>query len=99
VDMSTRKTDYRPANTCFRCGKYLRPGGLKYRVDITITSAFNGVIDEHYEEGEMERLVEEIKQMDPEELEKEVYQELTITLCKDCRGGLIDYLSEAEEVH
>ena len=95
--MSTKKTDYRPANTCFRCGKYLRPGGLKYRVDITITSAFNGVIDEQYEEGEMKRLVEEIQQMDPEELEKEVYQELTVTLCKECRTGLINYLSKGEE--
>ncbi len=97
--MSTRKTDYQPASTCERCGKYLRPGGLKYRVDITITSAFNGVIDEHYEEGEIKELVEEIKQMDPDELEKEVYQELTMTLCKDCRSGLIDYLYEDEEVH
>jgi len=97
--MSTKKTDYRPANTCFRCGRYLRLGGLKYRVDITITSAFNGVIDEHYEEGEIDRLVEEIKRMDPEELEKEVYQQLTITLCKDCQRGLIDYLSKEEREH
>ena len=97
--MSTKKKVYRPADTCFRCGKYLRPGGLKYRVDITITSAFNGVIDEHYEEGEMERLAEEIQQMDPEELEKEVYEELTITLCKDCRGELIDYLGKGERAH
>lgn len=97
--MSTKKTDYRPASTCERCGKYLHPGGLKYRVDITITSAFNGVINEHYEEGEMEKLVEEIKRMDPEELEKEVYQQLTITLCNDCRRELINYLSEGEEIH
>jgi len=97
--MSTKKTDYRPANTCFRCGKYLRPGGLKYRVDITIASAFNGVIDEQYEEGELKRLVEEIQQMDPEELEKEVYQELTVTLCNNCRAGLIDYLSKGEGEH
>jgi len=95
--MSTKKTDYHPADTCFRCGKYLHPGGLKYRVDLTIASAFNGVIDEQYEEEEIERLVEEIKQMDPEELEKEVYQELTVTLCNNCRKGLINYLSEAEE--
>ena len=97
--MSTKKTDYRPANTCFRCGKYLRPGGLKYRVDITITSAFNGVIDEQYEEGEIERLVEEIEKMDAEELEKEVYQKLTVTLCKDCRSGLINYLGKGEGGH
>ena len=47
----------------------------------------------------MEKLVEEIKRRDPEELEKEVYQELTITLCNDCRRELINYLIEGEEIH
>jgi hypothetical protein len=77
---------------CFRCGKELRPGNLTYVVNIRVFAGFNGVLLEP--EGgidhQLEQILEQIRQSDPKELEKEVYEEFTLILCKSCRDRFVE---------
>ena len=77
---------------CFRCGKRLSLGDLVYVVQIRAFADFDGVLMEP--EGgidrEMEKLVEQIKNTDSETLEKDVYEEFSLILCKSCRDRFMD---------
>jgi hypothetical protein len=79
--------DAMKARRCSRCGKRLLPGGLVYIIQVRIFADFDGVLIEPSKEidREIEDLLEEIEQSDPKELEKEVYEEYTLLLCKPCR--------------
>lgn len=76
---------------CFRCGKELPPGSLSYVVNIRVFAGFDGFVSEP--EGDVDRhiekIIKEIEQYDPEELEKEVYEEFTMILCKSCRDRFV----------
>ena len=73
--------------TCFKCGKILPVGGLKYIISIHILSDFEGVVLEPTEgvDEQIIGLVEELEKMDPETIEKDVHQKLTFHLCKRCK--------------
>ena len=77
---------------CFRCGKELQPGGLSYVTQIRIFAGFDGILLEP--EGGIDRqlrqLLKQVEQANPEDLEKEVYQEFNLILCKSCRDRLVD---------
>jgi len=78
--------------TCRRCGKELPPGGLTYVIHIKVFAGFDGLLLEP-EEGidkELRRLIDQIEKSDPKELEKEVYEEFTLLLCKSCRDRFVD---------
>ncbi len=79
---------------CFRCGKYLQPGGLFYVVHIKVFSGFDGILAEPAEEidQQLKVLLEAAQQVDHKELEKEVYEEITIVVCKSCRDRFVDDL-------
>ena len=76
---------------CFRCGKELPPGSLSYVVHIRVFAGFDGVLLEP--EGgidhQLKQIIEQIQQSDPEELEKEVYEEFILILCKSCRDRFV----------
>lgn len=76
---------------CFRCGKKLLPGSLTYVAHIRVFADFDGVLLEP--EGGIDRqlkqMFEQIEQSDPKELEKEVYEEFTLLLCKSCRDRFV----------
>jgi hypothetical protein len=76
---------------CFRCGKELLPGSLTYVAHIRVFADFDGVLLEP--EGGIDRqlkqMFEQIEQSDPKELEKEVYEEFTLLLCKSCRDRFV----------
>jgi hypothetical protein len=77
---------------CFRCGKGLPPGSLTYVTQIRIFAGFDGILQEP-EEGvdrQLSQLLKQVEQANPEELEKEVYQEFHLILCKSCRDRLVD---------
>ena len=88
-----------PGQYCMRCGKDLPEGSLKYVVDIRVYADFDGVLrfpEEDIEE-EVSRLMTEIEKMDPQELERDVYQEMAFLLCKGCRDKFVeDPLSRGE---
>ena len=78
--------------TCDRCGKGLLPGGLTYVIQIKAFADFDGLLLEP-EEGidkELRQLMDQIEKSDPKELEKEVYEEFTLCLCKSCRDRWVD---------
>ncbi len=77
---------------CSRCGKELRPGSLYYVVHIKVISGFDGILSEPAEgiDRQLKGLLDEVDQSDPEELEKEVYEEIRLMMCKSCRDRLVD---------
>ena len=63
-----------------------------YVVEIRAFADFDGVLAESSWDfdRELKDLLEEIEQSDPEELEKEVYQEYTLLLCRSCRDRFVE---------
>jgi hypothetical protein len=77
---------------CLRCGKELPAGALTYVVHIRVFSGFDGLLPEP-EEGidqQLSHLLEQVQKSDPKELEKEVYEEFTLLLCKSCRDRFVE---------
>jgi len=77
---------------CFRCGKSFQPGSLFYVVHIKVFSGFDGILSEQAEgiDQQLQSLIEAAENMDPKELEKEVYEEITLIVCKSCRDRFMD---------
>ena len=76
---------------CLRCGKELPLGSLTYVVHIRVFADFDGLLVEPEGGGDrqLKQLIEQIQESDPEELEKEVYEEFTLILCKSCRDRFV----------
>jgi hypothetical protein len=85
--------------SCFRCGKELQAGGLFYVVQIKVISGFNGILSEPAEgiDQQLKDLLEEVERTDPKELEKDVYEEITLTFCKSCRDRFVDEIQHPWE--
>ncbi len=77
---------------CMRCGIPLPYGSLVYMVQVKVFADFDGVILEPEGESQqpLDELLEQIKNEDPKELEKEVYEEFSLVLCKRCRDRFVD---------
>jgi len=77
---------------CFRCGKGLRPGSLFYVAHIKVFSGFDGILTEPAEgiDEQLKELLEQAERLDPKELEKDVYEEITLIMCKSCRDRFVD---------
>lgn len=84
---------------CFRCGKELQPGSLFYVVRIQIFSGFDGILMEPREaiDQQLNHLLEQVQDLDPKELEKDVYEETTKVVCKSCRDRLVDEIQHPWE--
>ena len=87
-----RKEKSMKERECWRCGKKLSAGSLVYVAHIRVFAEFDGVLLEP--EGEMDQqlrqLIDEMENTDPKELEKEVYEEYSLLLCKSCRDRFVD---------
>jgi hypothetical protein len=85
--------------SCFRCGKELQPGGLFYIVHIKIFSGFDGILMEPTGDidQQLNQLLEQAKHLDPKELEKDVYEEITLIVCKSCRDRFVDEIQHPWE--
>lgn len=79
---------------CLRCGKHFEPGGLFYVVHVRVFSGFDGTLSEAAEgvDQQLKSLLEAVQELDPKQLEKEVYEEITLIVCKSCRDRLVDDL-------
>ena len=77
---------------CFRCGKELQPGSLFYIVHVKVFSGFDGILSESAEgiDQQLKGLLEAAQHLDPKELEKDVYEEITLIVCKSCRDRFVD---------
>jgi hypothetical protein len=65
---------------CFKCGRFLPPGSLKYVIQIKVYADFDGILSISDENGEIERILDEIGSRNPDELEREVYEEIGLLL-------------------
>ena len=77
---------------CFRCGQELPLGSLNYLIHIKVYAGFDGWLLEP-EEGvdrQIEQTLEQIELSVPQDLEKEVYEEVTLIACKTCRDRFVD---------
>jgi hypothetical protein len=85
--------------TCWRCGKELPLGSLAYVIQIKVFAEFDGLLVEPGEgiDKELKRLMEQVEKSDPKELEKEVYQEVTLHLCKSCRDRFVEEIQNPWE--
>jgi hypothetical protein len=77
--------------SCCRCGKELPPGSLVYLVNIRVFAGFDGLLLEPEEgtDDQLRQILRQIEPSDPQELEKEVYEEFTLLLCKSCRDRFV----------
>jgi len=68
--------------SCLKCGRYLSPGSLKYVVHIKIYADFDGFLSlsDEASEADMDRILEGIESRSPEDLERDVYQEIGLLL-------------------
>ncbi|OGP94792.1 MAG: hypothetical protein A2157_12800 [Deltaproteobacteria bacterium RBG_16_47_11] len=85
--------------TCWGCGKGLPNGDLKYVIHIEVFAGFDGVLLEP-EEGvdkQLRRVMDQIDKSDAKELEKEVYEEFTLVVCKSCRDRFVDEIERPWE--
>jgi hypothetical protein len=84
---------------CFRCGKGLQPGGSFYVVYIRVVSGFDGILSEPAEgiDQQLTALLEEVRQLDPKDLEKDVYEEITLIMCKSCRDRFVSEIQHPWE--
>jgi hypothetical protein len=75
-----------------RCGKRLPRGDLAYVVQIRVFAGFDGVLLEPEEsvDDQIRRVLDQVEKSDPAELEKEIYEEFTLILCKSCRDRFVD---------
>lgn len=88
---------------CDNCGQPAPAGAQKYMMKIEMfASADPPVITEEMLEGDaqdkMAQLIEEMKDIDPQELEDQVYECYIFSLCPKCRAefhhGLIQQLGK-----
>lgn len=72
---------------CDKCGEYLPEGSLKYCVHIQLVADYDGVMVGDGPDAELEagELLDEGEGMSEQELEDDVYQELSFVLCSRCR--------------
>jgi hypothetical protein len=84
---------------CLRCGKELQPGSLFYIVHIKVLSGFDGILMEPTGDidQQLDQLIEQAGHLDPKELEKDVYEEITLIVCKSCRDRFVDDLQHPWE--
>jgi len=97
--MKRQTGEDRKGQRCFRCGKELPPGSLTYVTQIRIFAGFDGILLEP-EEGvdrQLRHLLKQVEQSNPEDLEKEVYQEFNLILCKSCRDRFVEEIEHPWE--
>jgi hypothetical protein len=97
--MKPQERDPDKGQACVRCGKELPPGTLTYVAQIRIFAGFDGLLLEPAEgvDRQLKKLLKQVEQANPEELEKEVYQEFHLILCKSCRDRLVNEIEHPWE--
>lgn len=94
-DYGKRKRD--PAlkyYTCDKCGDRIERNDLRYVLKMNIFAAYDKLeieisdLTKDYE-NEIEKLVKEMEQMDPKQLEEDVFKQMSFDLCRKCQQSFI----------
>ncbi len=71
---------------CSRCGKHVGPGDIRYLIRMTAVGDDGGMPEEVIDPDlEIEKLLNQIENMETYELENEVLEERVFVLCGDCK--------------
>ena len=84
---------------CMRCGKRLASAESTYVVQIKVFAGFDGMLSEPEGgiDSQLRKILEQIEHSDPEELEKDVYEEFTLHLCKSCWDRFVEEAKHPSE--
>ncbi len=79
---------------CDMCGTRIGADELRYKLKLSVVAAYDtlkiGLADLATDyEDEIRKLVEEMKHMDPRQLEEDVFKELNFDLCRSCQQRFI----------
>lgn len=75
---------------CARCGKRIKESEIRYVVRLTVVGDDGGVLKElDNPDIEIERLIEQIENSDPFELEHDVMEERVFVLCPGCKKAFL----------
>jgi hypothetical protein len=72
---------------CDRCGGVFKEGQTRYLVTINLVADFDGTVIAPDTTEEQSRMWKEIESKSEAELQDEVYQKLSFTICKPCRDS------------
>jgi hypothetical protein len=79
---------------CDMCGARIGADELRYELKLSVVAAYDTLKIELADlatdcRDEIRKLVEEMKHMDPRQLEEDVFKELNFDLCRSCQQGFI----------
>lgn len=77
---------------CHRCGTHLSEGSIKYQVEISVRSIFDGVVPDsadRNDETEIERLIRDMSSQPEEELTRQVFEDDVFVVCPRCKEALL----------
>jgi len=82
---------------CFKCGRKIEEGALFYRLELKIFSGFDGTIVESPDPERYRELLSKLENEHALSAEEDVYKELKIILCKNCKDVFIRFLGNADD--
>jgi hypothetical protein len=85
---------------CDVCGKRFKKGRTRYRINVEVSSDFDGYIEDFskkpqdYLEKKIQKIIEETEEMTEKELEEEVYLKRHGLICINCREEFLKLLKK-----
>ena len=81
---------------CQVCGTKIPPGGVFYRARTELISGSDGILPDTGESGDaiIDKALSEVKELTEQQVMEEVYQEIKLVLCGQCRLVFRDTILE-----
>lgn len=95
--MSSSKPNNPLGKSCQICGAALAPGELKYILKVEIWADFDGHLPEKDNPAEMDQVLKEMEQTDPEVLESQVHHIQYYLICPTCRKSILRHPSRGDD--
>lgn len=92
IYLNLQEGDFMNYSRCAKCGCKLSGVDLKYHITIDIVADSDDLLPDLQEEiaDQIDMLLYQMEASESEGLEKEIYEEISFTLCKECT----DYFSK-----
>lgn len=76
---------------CQKCGRPIKTNDLAYKLKIDLTSLPEEQLSLPDEDIDryLERIIKEVERRAPNDLEKDVFQTINLTICRPCRNRLV----------
>lgn len=74
---------------CAKCRERFFEGQLKCVISIQVTGDTDNVLPNQISDEEMKALIEDLKQSDPDDVERDVHEKYSFVLCKQCKNRFV----------